>query len=65
MSIRTDLKRLSITLASTCFALCLLSGCDQPEKRVAPPNESTAAPARLPGEDPHSRTATATDKTRK
>jgi hypothetical protein len=39
-------------------------GCGKQEREAAP-NETTAAPARLPGEDPHSPTATATPKTRK
>lgn len=44
-------------------SIFLATGCQ--EQRAAAPNEKTAAPARLPGEDPHARTATATDKTRK
>lgn len=32
--------------------LPLLAGCHKEERAVSP-NESTAAPARLPGEDPH------------
>jgi hypothetical protein len=52
------------------FALLVLllligavTGCR--EQRVAAPNEKTAAPARLPGEDPHAGTPTTADHIRK
>jgi hypothetical protein len=32
------------------LALSFLAGCRKAEERVAPPNEKTAAPARLPGQ---------------
>ena len=59
-------SRKTIILLAVCAVLApisLLNGCQ--EQRVAAPNEKTAAPARLPGEDPHARTPTQTGKTRK
>lgn len=45
------------------LAFSLVAGCQ--EERVPAPNEKSAAPARLPGEDPHAHTPTQTEKTRK
>jgi len=48
----------SLLLLATlgCSALSLLTGCHREEVPVSP-NEKTAAPARLPGEDPHAHSA--------
>ena len=46
------------------LALGLLAGCGE-EKRVEAPNEKTAAPAVLPGEDPHAHPGPETNSKKK
>jgi hypothetical protein len=55
--------RKTIALVALFLLIGAVTGCR--EQRVAAPNEKTAAPARLPGEDPQARTPTATEHTRK
>lgn len=62
---RVNIDRLLVVTTAFVVIAPALVGCNQKEERVAAPNESSAAPARLPGEDPHAHTPTATEKTRK
>jgi len=55
--------RKTIALLALLLLIGAVTGCR--EQRVAAPNEKTAAPARLPGEDPHAPAPTRTEHTRK
>ena len=60
---RLAMKTVLLSLLAS-LAIGLLSGCGE-EKRVEAPNEKTAAPAVLPGEDPHAHPGPDTSSKRK
>lgn len=64
MNILLNWSKRLIALSVIGVVLSCAYGCGKQEREAAP-NEASAAPARLPGEDPHSPTSTATVKTRK
>jgi hypothetical protein len=63
-TIMTTRKRLVLLAFALLIGLIsLVTGCR--EQRAVAPNEKTAAPARLPGEDPHAGTPTTAEHIRK